>query len=629
MKIISKTYLLISILIGVAIFNLFVLYDSQITAITESYSIIRAGDLKTKVETIAGIVGSIAAGKESDRPLLEKEIGESDIIITALKNGGVIRGQTITQVPDNITSDYENVSRLWSAYRVDAMQVQTTSIYNKEVINAVNYVLEKNTDLILTADSLMRDLEVLDRNYNRHKEIALELRETAKIVGQNALLVSLGQEQEAKENLPKTRLSFDVGIRKLLQLPLDDLDLSGMNVKTEDLAPIPRENSQSLDELDLLWEAVELRIKTIEKKSLYLDESNNPVSKVNTQRQPLRDSIDSMLDMWNEDRIERRNQAQTIAQIVIGIDITIFIIALLTIRRSLGPLEKITKALSRVKEGAYGERITYSAKDEIGELATNFNTMSETIRIKEEEAKKIDIAKDEFLAMVTHELKTPLVPIRGYADILLSGHLGDLTDKQKERIAIIKSSAATLLQLISDLLDVQKLELGQLKMKKESTNIRDTAIKSIQTLQPQIDENKITIINEVGNITIAHDSDRIIQVLTNLIKNSMKAVNPHTGIIRVYSADEPDVIKIVVNDNGSGVPLSRQDNLFTKFYQADASLTREKGGSGLGLSICKGIIEAHGGKIVLQSTTNSGTTVTFSLPKDHTPGLQYNQRKQT
>lgn len=617
MKIISKTYLLVGVLIGVAFFNLFVLYNTQVSATNESYSIIRAGDLKTKVETIAVLAGSIANGKETDRPQLEKEIKEFDSILATLKSGGTIRGQAVAAIPESVLSDYEDVNKIWGSYRMDALEIQTTSIYNKDVVSAVNYVLEKNTELILTADALTRDLEVLSRDYNRHREIASELRETAKTVGQNALLVSLGQETEAKQNLHKSRIAFDSGMRKLMQLPLDGLDLSGTNIKPENLAPIPRENSQSLDELDLLWEAVGLRIKTIESKSLYSEELDNPVLRINSQRQSLIDSIDVMLDMWNSDRLERRDQGQIITQAVIGIDITIFVIVLYTIRRSLNPLEKITAALSRVREGAYGEKIDYSAKDEIGELASSFNTMSETIHQKEEEAKKMDVAKDEFLAMITHELKTPLVPIRGYADILLSGHLGDMTEKQKERISIIKSSAASLLQLISDLLDVQKLELGQLKMKKENIDIYETAIKSIQTLQPQAEEEKISIINEIKRSIVPHDSDRIIQVLTNLIKNSLKAVKPETGVIRLSSEETPDELKISVSDNGSGIPYDRQDRLFTKFYQADASLTREKGGSGLGLSICKGIIEAHGGKISVQSAPNSGTTVTFSLPKGH------------
>ncbi|TBR23694.1 MAG: HAMP domain-containing histidine kinase, partial [Candidatus Nitrosotenuis sp.] len=231
--------------------------------------------------------------------------------------------------------------------------------------------------------------------------------------------------------------------------------------------------------------------------------------------------------------------------------------------------------------------------------------------------RRMSVAKDEFLTMITHELKTPLVPIQGYADMLIGGHLGSLTDKQRERMGIIKSSATSLLQIISDLLDAQKLELGQLRMKKEVLPIQKTVLKSIQTLQPQIDENKITVSNEVSpTILVPHDADRITQVLTNLIKNSIKAVKPNVGIIKITSSEDPNEVRITVSDNGGGIPPEKQTKLFTKFYQADASLTREKGGSGLGLSICKGIVGAHGGKITLESAPGVGTSVTFSLPKD-------------
>lgn len=582
---------------------------------SDAYSILRGGDLKTKVETIASLASSIANGNEGDRVILEQQISEFDNELDALKNGGVIRGQAVTPVPQQLLGEYDTVFKNWSLYRTAAFQIQSNGIYNKDVVNSLNYVLGKNTEMLLTTDSLVRDLELLDRNYNRHKDIAHELQSIAKTIGQNALLVSIGQENGTKENLHSARLSFDVGIRKLLQEPLTDLDLTGLQVQDETLEPIPRENSQSLDQLDALWEAVELRVKILENNSLYSDEFRKSFTQLNDHRKSLLESIDSLIDMWNEKTLEKRNQGQLITQSVIGADIAIFVIVLFIIRKSLLPLGTITKALSRVKEGIYGEKIDYAANDEIGQLASSFNTMSQTIMAKEEEAKKTDIAKDEFLAMITHELKTPLVPIQGYADILLSGYLGNLTDKQRERISIIKSSAASLLQLISDLLDVQKLELGQLRMKKESAKIYDAVSKSIQILQPDIEESKVKVVNEVDpNIVLPHDSDRITQVLTNLIKNSIKAIK-QDGLIRIYSSDDQNYVRIVVQDNGIGIPYERQDKLFTKFYQVDASLTREKGGSGLGLSICKGIVEAHGGKITLESKPNVGTTITMTLPR--------------
>lgn len=618
--------MLIGILILVAVVNLFVLYNAQLAATGESYSIIRAGDLKTKVETIASLATSIASGSESDRKILETEVEEFDVVLDTLKSGGTIRGQSVIPIPDSVLSDFDAVKQYWNTYKTEATQIQVSSIYDDDVVNALNYILEKNTEMTLVTDSLIRDLDVLDRNYNRHKQIAQELHNTAKAIGQNALLISIGQEDDTtKENLHKARLSFDVGIRKLLAMPLDDLDLDSIGASVETLELIPRENSQSLDELDLLWESIQLRVKTLETKSLYSNEFSQSFSSLNMQRQSLLESIDVLLDMWNQDRIDKRSEGQIITQIIIGLDITIFIIVLIIIRKSLLPLDMITKALSRVKEGVYGEKIAYAAPDEIGELASTFNTMSETIMIKEEEARKTGVAKDEFLAMITHELKTPLVPIQGYADILLSGHLGKLTDKQRERISIMKSSAASLLQLISDLLDVQKLELGQLRMKKTLTNIHTTVTKAIQTLQTQIDDAKITIENTVDqNITIPHDADRIGQVLTNLIKNSLKAVKPQTGLVKISSVEDQNEVRVTITDNGVGIPYERQSSLFTKFYQVDASLTREKGGSGLGLSICRGIVEAHGGSIHLESAPDSGTTITFSLPKHDTSENQTN-----
>lgn len=607
--------MLIGVLISVAVINLFVLYNTQITFTSEAYSILRTGELKTKVETIASLASSISSGNEGDRQRLKQEIAEFDNMLVTLRDGGTLRGQSVAPVPSALLFEHNEISTTWNAYKTEASDVQSSSIYNREVVNALNYVLEKNTEMILTTDSLVRDLEVLDRDYNRHKEIAYELQETAKTIGQNALLVSLGEEDGTKENLHNARLLFEVGVRKLLQIPLDDLDLTGLEVKEETLIPVPRENSQSLEHLDLLWEAIELRVVTLETNSLYSAEFRESFSSLNNQRQSLLASIDNLIDMWNETTTNKRNQSELITQAIIGVDIGIFVVVLFIIRKSLSPLERITKAISRVKEGIYGEKIQYAASDEIGDLASSFNTMTETIKIKEDEARKTDIAKDEFLAMITHELKTPLVPIQGYADILLSGYLGNLTDKQRERIAIIKSSASSLLQLISDLLDAQKLELGQLRMKKVEVDINATVAKSIQTVQPEIEEGKIKVVNEVQNIVVPHDTDRIIQVLNNLIRNSLKSVKTEIGVIRIYSAEDQNEVKIMVQDNGSGIPYEKQGKLFTKFYQVDASLTREKGGSGLGLSICKGIIEEHGGKISLQSTPNSGTTVTFSLPK--------------
>ena len=224
--------------------------------------------------------------------------------------------------------------------------------------------------------------------------------------------------------------------------------------------------------------------------------------------------------------------------------------------------------------------------------------------------------------MITHELKTPLVPIQGYSDMLLSEHLGKLTIKQKERIAIIKSSSESLLSLISDLLDAQKLELGQLRMKKENSDIKDTIDKAIETLKPQCEQNNIEIASNAVDFTINHDPERISQVITNLIKNSLTAVESDSGKIELIMENLPTEIKISVKDNGTGIPLEKQKDLFKKFYQVDATLTRERGESGLGLAICKGIIENHNGQISVDSIPNQGSTFSFTIPKGTSGGTK-------
>ena len=495
------------------------------------------------------------------------------------------------------------------------MNVEKTSVFDKEATSAMNYVLQKNSELVLSTDSLSKELSDLGRDYNRHKEIAKELEKSSKEIGQLTLLISIGEEENVQEKLKKERLGFEIGLRKLLGISTKELDVESTGQKHEVLIQIPRENSNELRKLDPLWEALQPKISILEERALLSPNFDSAKKEMKDEKVVLFSEIDNLLNSWNEQIAHKGNQEQAVVEILLIIDIGIFFLVLYVIRESLLPLRLITNALSGIKEGAYGEKIKYTKTDEIGELVNTFNIMSDTIKEKEEETKKTEIAKDEFLAMITHELKTPLVPIQGYADILLSEHLGKLTDKQKERIEIIKSSSETLLSLISDLLDAQKLELGQLKMRKENINIKDTITHAIETFLPQAQKNKIQIISNISDYSIEHDPARIKQVITNLIKNSLTAVEPEKGKIEITMKNMPQEIQISIKDNGIGIPLNKQSDLFKKFYQVDASLTREKGGSGLGLSICKGIMENHGGIITVKSTPNQETIFTFTLPK--------------
>lgn len=620
MKIIQKTYFLVGILIAAAAVNLIILYQSEQESTDESYTIIRAADLKVKVETLDSLANSIANGFEADREILKEETNDFESVLNILKDGGDIRGQSIVAVPSNIFGEYLVVENSWKDVRQSLEQIQKRAVSNDEAKDAVNYILGKNGEMALSTDSVIKEIEVLGRDFNRHKEITIELHELSKEMGQDALLISIGEDEGIREKIHDERIVFEAGLRKLLQIPTNDLELESVGEIPEDLEPIPRENSNSLRQLDPLWEAVQLRIKILEENSLHTEEFGTAFDSFKIQKIKLTSSLDTLIDSWNQELLASSSQRGIIVQTLLVVDIAIFFLVILVVRQSLNPLQIISRGMARVKEGFYGEKINYKIDDEIGQLVNTFNIMSDTIKQKTEEAKETDIAKDEFLSMITHELKTPLVPIQGYVDILLGEHLGPLTEKQKERLKIIKTSAEALLRIISDLLDAQKLELGKLVVKKENHDIKDTIQLAIQSLQPRATENKITIKQHLDKeVLILHDPERIRQVITNLLKNGVDVVKPNTGVIEVFVEDLENEIKISVKDNGPGIPIEKQRNLFKKFYQVDTSLTREVGGSGLGLAICKGLVEEHGGSITVQSAPGEGATFSFTLPKDSQP----------
>lgn len=612
---------MVAILIFAAGINLVLLYQGNNVQHDESFSIIKIGDIKVGSESISGLVISVAGGSDEDKEKLDQKIFEVEKIIQTIKNSGTINGQQIEKIPSELSSDYNNLSTSWDNYKVSVITAEKISIFDPEATKAMNYLLQKNNELILIANKLTNEIENLDRDYSRHKEIANDLLECAKVIGQQTLLISIGEDINSQDELKEKKLKFEIGIRKLLQISTLDLDVESVGEIHEELIQIPRENSKSLQEIDPLWESMQSKITILEERTLLSPEFNSAKNKMNSDKEILYQDIDKVLKKWSDITSDKNSDEQIIIQVILIVDIVIFFIVLMIIRQSLSPLDKITQAISKVKEGVYGE-IQYSGKDEVGQLADSFNTMFHTIKEKEDEGKKNELAKDEFLAMITHELKTPLVPIQGYSDILLSEHLGKLTDKQRERISIIKSSSETLLSIISDLLDAQKLELGQLRITKKITSIKEGISKAIESIKLEAEKNNIEIILKGEDIQIEHDSDRIGQVISNLIKNSIIAIKPNEGKIEINIENNPSDVTISIKDNGTGIPKEKQVGLFKKFYQVDATLTRERGGSGLGLAICKGIIENHLGEIWVDSEINQGATFSFKIPKN-----QSNQNK--
>jgi signal transduction histidine kinase len=246
--------------------------------------------------------------------------------------------------------------------------------------------------------------------------------------------------------------------------------------------------------------------------------------------------------------------------------------------------------------------------------------LTKELDLKATQLKEMDAAKEEFAAMITHELKTPLVPIVGYSELLVDGTLGELTSAQKEKIQLMHNSAVSLSKLISDLLDIRKLEMGKMKFDVIEIPVRDIVEPVVDSFLPLAGAKQValTCAIEVGDTNpepmLACDPKRLQQVLNNLLSNAIKFVPEKTGSIQVSATSKLGSVEFAVKDNGIGIPEDKQASLFRKFYQVDTSLRREVGGSGLGLAISKGIVEAHNGKIWFESKPGTGSTFYFSIP---------------
>ncbi len=239
----------------------------------------------------------------------------------------------------------------------------------------------------------------------------------------------------------------------------------------------------------------------------------------------------------------------------------------------------------------------------------DLNTMHEKIKKSEKTIKKqyeslldLTLKKDSFLAMIAHELKTPLVPIKSYSDILLSNSFGDLNPKQRQAIIQIQKSGDSLSSLISDLLDAQKIELSSFKLK-QNLHLLDTIIcESITNFSQNALKKNILISTSLKpNVLCFCDSIRLQQVLNNLISNAIDFCPEVDGKIDVILRKTDTHAHIVVKDNGIGIQKKSLNKIFSKFYQIDSSLRRTHGGTGLGLTISSGIIKSHGGTIRAKS----------------------------
>jgi signal transduction histidine kinase len=284
---------------------------------------------------------------------------------------------------------------------------------------------------------------------------------------------------------------------------------------------------------------------------------------------------------------------------------------LLLSRALTRPIRQLTLAADEVARGDLERQVPVRSADEIGRLGQAFNRMISQLRATER-------MRTDFVSNVSHELRTPLTAVKGLVETLRDGAVDDRQVRDRF-LATIEDETDRLIRLVNDLLVLSKADSQALKLKQEPLDVRDLVERSVHKLAPQVEEKGILVevsVSEEPQWVLA-DADRIEQVLVNLLDNAIK-YSPGGGRITV-AIDEggatPGLVSITVRDEGVGIPAEDLPRVFERFYRVDRARSRDGGGSGLGLSIAKAIVEAHGGEITLRSEEGQGTTVHFTLPR--------------
>lgn len=250
-------------------------------------------------------------------------------------------------------------------------------------------------------------------------------------------------------------------------------------------------------------------------------------------------------------------------------------------------------------------------------IQEQLQTSQKIIKHQLYEMKEIDFQKDTFVSMIAHELRTPLSPIMMHCEILKNPDIiGKLNPDQLEAINAIYRNSNRLEKIVRNLLDVEKLDMNKMKFEQDEFRVERLMIDIFKDFLSEANSKRINLINSTkGSMTIKSDKLKISQIIINLIQNAVDFVPQGTGRIEISAQRKGDDIVFCVQDNGLGIPEEKQKNLFKKFYQIDTSIRRRHEGTGLGLAVCKGIVDGIGGRIWVNSKKDKGSSFFFSVPR--------------
>jgi signal transduction histidine kinase len=278
------------------------------------------------------------------------------------------------------------------------------------------------------------------------------------------------------------------------------------------------------------------------------------------------------------------------------------------------PLEDLVAAAGRLAAGDRSTRVAVGGLAETATLGAAFNEMAARLELEESRRDELDQLKDDFVLTASHELRSPLTSVQGFAELLMIER-DKLTPRQAETVEIIVDNCRHLVRLLNDLLDLARSDAGRLTVKPAPTDVASLVEDAVRTMRAQTEASHqhLSAHVEPDLPQIYAESDRIRQVLVNLLTNAHE-YSPEGASIRVTAATRGAEVEIDVTDNGPGIPKDQLDRIFDRFTRGDAGLTQRVGGTGLGLAIAKSLIELHGGTLSAASIEGRGSTFTITLP---------------
>jgi len=299
-----------------------------------------------------------------------------------------------------------------------------------------------------------------------------------------------------------------------------------------------------------------------------------------------------------------------IALIVIDVGIVGFFVS-----RSLSkPLGELYKATQAIERGDFSVRTDIKTGDEIEQLGHAFNKTAEALSRMDAERKEIDNAKTEFLSITSHELRSPMTPMKAQLQMLVNDYFGKLTKGQKDSLDVIIRNADRLDTIIVDFLEISRIEAARLKFTFKKTDIGTLIQDTVEFMKGFAQEKKIKlIVNTTGLPEIELDPDRVSQVLRNLLNNAIK-FSKENSTVEIAARTNNNHILFSVKDYGCGITSPDRIRVFEPFYQVEHASSRKHGGTGLGLAICRGIVESQKGKIWVESKVGKGSTFYFTVP---------------